>query len=249
MSLKKQNLDDNTDKNWKSIYTLGGFTALIVILGTILDIYIGTTMGSDLSTLPKTATERFAQFQDNWMIGLYNLDMLNFVTTILMIPTYMALCVVHRRVDNGYTLLATIIYIVGAAVFITNNTALSMLELSSKYAASTSEVQKISFAAAGEAMLSRGAHGSLGAFPGFLLLSLGSIVMSFGMLKGKIFSKTISYVGIIGSVLLLPYVILVTFVPETKKMAMIIAAPGGLLALAWMIMFTIKLFKLGCSKN
>ncbi len=252
MSLLQQNQtnqNENTEKQWKSIYLLGGVTTLIVIMGTILDIIVGTVTGGDLSSIPQTAIDKFAQFQNNWLLGLYNLDMLNFFTTILMIPTYFALCAAHRRVNIAYSVLATIIYFIGATVFISNNIALTMLELSNKYAVSTAEAQKNLFAAAGEAMIARGAHGSPGAFPGFILSAIASLVMSYAMLKGKIFGKPTAFTGILGSALLIVYLILVTFVPAIKNVAVIIAAPGGLLALAWMIMFTIRLFKLGSSSN
>lgn len=252
MSVLKQNQtyeNGSTETPWKNIYTLGAITALIVIIGTVLDIIIGTTLGGDLSTIPQTAMDRFAQFQDNWLLGLYNLDLLNLCTTVLMLPTYFALCAAQRRTNIAFTTLATVIYFIGAAVFITNNTALTMLDLSYKYAASTTEAQKTLLAAAGEAMIARGAHGSPGAFAGFLLLSIGSIAMSLSMLKGEIFGKPTAWVGILGSTLLLIYVILVTFVPAVKNVAMLVAAPGGLLALAWMIMFTARLFQLGRAKN
>jgi len=166
-----------------------------------------------------------------------------------MIPTYLALYVAHRRVNIAYVKLALIIFIIVAAVFITNNTALPMLELSKNYFASTTETQKTLLAAAGESMLARGAHGSPGAFLGFILSSIASIVMSFGMLKGKIFSKTTAYAGILGGTMLLIYLVLVTFVPDVKTMAMMVATPGGLLSMAWLIMFTIKLFKLRRSED
>lgn len=248
MPFLKQNpttKNDHLDKQWKSIYIFGGVTALMVILGTILDIIIGTSLGGGLSGIPKTAIGRFAQFQDNKLLGLYTLDLLNLCTTMLMIPTYFALWSAHRKVNIAQTTLALIIYYIGATVFITNNAALAMLDLSNKYAASTTEVQKTLLAAAGEALLARGAHGSLGVFLGFLLLSIGSIVMSLAMLKGKVFGKPTAYMGISGSTLLMMYVILVTFVPETQNVAMMVAAPGGILALAWMIMLTIRLFQLG----
>ena len=46
---------------------------------------------------------------------------------------------------------------------------------------------------------------------------------------------------------MLIYVVLVTFAPTVKNMAMAFAMPGGLLLLAWMIMITIRLFRLGTS--
>ncbi len=232
------------EKQWKNVYIFGAVTALIVIISTILDIIVGTVTGGDISAIPNTAIDNFVQFQDNWLLGLYNLDMLNYFTTILMIPTYFALCAAHRQENIAYTLLAMIIYFIGATIFITNNTALPMLELSSKYAASTTESQKVLIASAGEALLARGAHGSPGAFAGFFLSATGSLIMSFGMLKGGVFSRSTGYTGILGSALLMIYIILVTFVPAIKNVAIMVAAPGGLLALAWMIMFTIKLFRL-----
>ncbi len=252
MSLLVQNQTseiESTEKQWKSIYTLGGGIALVVVLATIFDIIIGTTLGSDLSAVPKTAVDRFAQFQDNWLVGLYYLDFLNFSTAILMIPTYFALFAAHRRANTVYPMLGMIIYFIAAAVFITNNIALPMLELSYKFAASTIEAQRNLFAAAGEAMLARGGHGSMGAFPGFILSAVASVVMSYGMLKGRVFSRATAYAGILGGSLLSVYLVLVTFIPEMKGTAVMLAAPGGLLALAWTIMFTVRLFQLGRSES
>jgi len=45
------------------------------------------------------------------------------------------------------------------------------------------------------------------------------------------------------------YVILVTFIPSVEKLALAFAMPAGLLVMGWMIMFTIKLFKLGKIAN
>ena len=238
------NPNENAERQWKGMYTLGGITALIVIAGTILDILLGTIMGGDLSAIPKTAVDRFAQFQNNPLLGLYNLDLLNLCTSVLIIPTYFALYAAHRRIHLSYVKLALLIFAIGTAVFAANNTALPMLALSRNYSASTVEAQRNLLAAAGEAMLARGAHGSPGAFPGFILSSIASIIMSVGMLKGRIFSKANAYFGILGGILLMVYLILVTFVPAVETAAMMIAAPGGLLSLAWIIMFTIRLFKL-----
>jgi hypothetical protein len=48
---------------------------------------------------------------------------------------------------------------------------------------------------------------------------------------------------------MLVYVLLVTFTPTVKNMAMAFAMPGGLLLLAWMVMLTIRLFRLGTSRD
>ena len=130
------------EKQWQRIYMFGGITALVVLIGNLLDVIISIILGGEYSTLPPTAADRFAQFNANWLLGLYNLDLLNVCISIIMIPTFLALCAVHRRVNPAYSTLALLVFSIATAIFITNNTALPMLALSSKYSAATTEVQK-----------------------------------------------------------------------------------------------------------
>lgn len=238
----------SNESQWKSIYIVGGIAAILSLVAVVLDIFIGSATGGNLTELPQTAVERFAQFQQNAWLGLYNLDLLNTVNQLISIPVYFALYAALRKTNKPYALLALIIFLLGTAIFVSNNTALPMLELSRKYALAD-ETQKTLLAAAGEAMLVRGEHGSLGVFFSFLLPTLSALVFSLVMLKGKVFSKASAYIGILGNVLMLIYVVLVTFAPTVKNMAMTIAMPGGLLLLAWMVMLTLRLFRLGTSKG
>ena len=236
--------NENAEAQWQSIYTMGGIAAVIALIGIVLDVVVGSATGGNLSALPQTAVDRFAQFQASPLLGLYNLDLLNIVNQIILIPAYFALYAAHRKANNAYALLALIFFLVGTTIFVTTNTALPMLELSNKYATATTESQKTLLAAAGEAMLVRGSHGSLGVFIGFLLPNIAGLIMSFAMLTGKVFNKINSYLGITGSSLILLYIVLVTFAPAIKDMATAFAMPGGLLLMAWMVMFTIRLFQL-----
>lgn len=237
------------ESQWKNIYIVGGIATIIALIGIVLDVIFGSVTGGNLSALPQTAVDRFAQFQINPLLGLYNLDLLNIINQMIFIPAYFALFAAHRKTNIAYALLALIIFLVGTTIFVTTNTALPMLELSHKYAAATTESQKTLLAAAGEAMLARGTHGSLGVFIGFLLPNIAGLIMSFTMLTGKVFSKATSYLGIAGSTLILLYIILVTFAPNIKDTATAFAMPGGLLSMAWMVMFTIRLFRLGNSRD
>lgn len=76
MSTKEHRKQGNeiTVNQWQMLYKTGAATACLVILGTILDIIIGTMLGGDLSEIPKTAVERYEQFQSSTLLGLYNLD-------------------------------------------------------------------------------------------------------------------------------------------------------------------------------
>jgi hypothetical protein len=98
-------------------------------------------------------------------------------------------------------------------------------------------------------MLVRGAHGSTGIFLGFFIPNIANFLMSIVMLKGRIFSKVNSWLGIIGSTLMMLYIILVNFGSGVENTATAFAMPGGLLLMVWMIIFTIKLFNLRLNKK
>jgi hypothetical protein len=176
-------------------------------------------------------------------LGLRNLDLLNIIISIISIPMFCALYAAHLRVQKGYALLALVLFIAGTIIFIANNAALPMLALSSKYAAA-SEAQKVLLAAAGEAILVKGEHGGPGAFPGFMLSTAANLTMAYVVLRGKVFSRATAYVGFIGFALLLIYTIAITFVSKSSNVIMILAMPGGLLAMAWNIMVAKKLLHL-----
>jgi hypothetical protein len=237
--------DENIEKQWKSIYTLGGIVTIIALIGILLDIIIGSINGGNLSALPQTSIERFAQFYDGKFQGLYHLDFLNIIIQMVLIPAYFALYAVHRNVNKAYGLLALVVFLFGSVIMVANNTALPMLELSSKYYSTTIASQKAFYAAAGESMLAQGAHGSPGIFLGFFIPNIANLILSFVMLKAGIFGRINSWLGIFGSIFMMIYVILVNFSTGVEKMATAFAMPGGLLLMAWMIMFTIRLFKLG----
>ena len=239
------NENENSGSQWKAIYTLGGVAGILVLIGAVLDVVIGSATGGNLSALPQTAVERFAQFNRNPFLGLYNLDLLNVINQLIMLPVYYALFAAQRDSKSASAALALLVFLVGTAVFVTGNTALPMFELSKKYALANTEAQKNLLAAAGEAMLAMGAHGTTSVFIGFLLPSLAGLLMSITMLSGKVFSKTTAVLGIAGGICMLIYIILVTFAPGVEKMATAFALPGGLLLMAWMVLFTIRLFQLG----
>ena len=205
---------------------------------------VGSVTGGNVAALPQTAIERYSQFNDNWLLGLYNLDLLNIVNQIILIPSIFALYVAHRNTRNVSALLSLILFLVGTTIFVTGNTSLTMLDLSQKYFAASSEEQRMLLAAAGEAMLAKGAHGSLGVFIGFALPTFANFLMSLVMIKGKVFSRATSYTGVVGNLLMVLYLILVTFFPAVEKMALVFALPGGVLLMVWMVMFTVRLLKL-----
>ena len=241
---EETNAGPSPERGWKGLYILGGAAAVFVLLASLADIVISYSLGGDLTKLPGTAMERFGELRQSPWQGLYHLDLLNVTTTLILVATFLALYAAHRRVAGGYAATAMAVELIGASVFIANNAALPMLALSAKFAVSASEAQRTLLAAAGESLLAKSEHGTPGVFPAFLLLSIAGLVMSWAILKGRVFNRATAWTGILSNVLLLAYVILVTFVPKTKTVAMLISSPGGLLAVAWLLLVALGLFRL-----
>lgn len=239
---KKMNEDLELEikRSIKNLYRISVICSVLIIVLTILDIGIGTVLGGNLNAIPESAIERFGQLQTNPWLGLYYLDVLNMVTSILMIPVFLALVIIQKKSNRGILYLSMIVFMIGTTVFINNNAGLAMLGLSKQYATALAS-QKDLIAAAGESLLINGAHGSMGAFLGFILSMIATMLMSISMIQNKEFGKFTGWIGLGGASLLLVYLTLVTFVPGADSIAIVLAAPGGILSLIWMVLYTLKI--------
>ncbi len=229
-------------RGFRIMLVVGAFGALLSVLGALADIAIGTITGGSVSALPHDAAGRFAELAAHPLLGLYNLDLLNLITTLLMVPALYACWLALRR-EGGAAGLALAVGLIAAAVFVANNSALAMLGLSGEYARADATRRGL-LAAAGEALLAKGAHGSPGVLPGFLLNTIANLILSGAMLRSKAFGLIAGILGIGGNLLLGLYLVLVTFTPQVKEMAMAFAVPGGLVAIAWMLLMAARLLRL-----
>ena len=231
------------DSGWNWIYKIGGVAALIAVLIFLLDIVL-TFGGGNIRYGTLTAIDMFKLFQGNWLVGLRYLGFMNIISWTVSIPLFFALYAAHRRVFKPYAALALILYLVGVAVYISNNAAIPIFVLSVKYAAATTDAQRTLLAAAGEAILARGEDFTPGSFYGLFVTGIIGIVFSFIMLRGRIFSKATAYTGILGFLLLSIYIIWATFVAVLYDVAMIFGVVGGILSTAWYILVARRLFQL-----
>jgi hypothetical protein len=233
---------ESTTSGWTNLYKLGGAAALLIVLTALIEIIITFFPGG--YTTSETVIDWFSLLHNNWFLGLRNLGLLNIVMTALGIPMYLALYTAHRKVNQDFATLAMVISFIGVAVFYSTNRAFPMLELSSGYAAATTQAQRMMFEASGQAMLSVGQSHTPGTFLAFFLSEIAGILMAIVMLRGKIFSKGAAYVGIAGFGLLFIYETLSSFVPSSHDASLILAMGGGLASMAWYILIARRLFQL-----
>lgn len=233
------------DSGWKGLYKVGGAAALTAVGVGVIEVMITFLPGGGTSEGVVTVVDWFTLFQDNWFMGLRNLGLLNIVITILGIPVFLALYGAHRRGDGVYAALAMITAFIGTAVFLATNRAFPMLDLSHRYAAAATDVERAVLEAAGQVMLSVGKSHTPGTFLGFFLSEVAGIIISIVMLRGNVFGKVGAYAGMLGFGLLLVSEVCSSFVPTLSGVAMIFAMGGGLLGMTWYVLAGRRLLQLG----
>lgn len=230
------------------LYRAAGVGVLISVVFIVLDIGLSFT-GGDMPVGASGAAAWFAHMHNNWFVGLRNLGIFNVINPLLTLPLYLVLFQTHRKSSPASTAMALSLWLIGVAVYIANNQALTMLSLSSQYAAATTEAQKSLLVTAGTVILAQSEDFTPGTFLGFFLQNVGSIWMVAVMLQGKIFKRWLGLLGLAGMSSLLVFTISATFAPATLNLAMIFALFGGLLMLAWNIRMGLNMFRMGGSQS
>jgi hypothetical protein len=238
-----------TETSWKWIYKLGAVAALIAMGANILDILLGFG-GTEMVTYgTKSAVEWFAVYQEGWFRGVYGLGILNIVYMVAMLPVYFALFGAHFERQALAAALTTILFVTAISIYVSNNAAIPMLVLSSKYSLAATDLQRNILEAAGEAALSRGEDFTAGSFIGIFLSGLAAFCISLIMLRGRVFGKVHAWIGIVGFAFLSLFTIVATFIPALYEVAFnFFASVGGILALSWFALTARRLFQLASSK-
>jgi hypothetical protein len=237
-----QSRKESLSSEWTGLYKLGAVTSLLILCTALLEILITFLPGGYASA--ETIVDWFNLLQHNWFLGLRNLGLLNIVMIALGTPMFFALCMAHWKVNPKYSALALIISVIGDAVFFATNSAFAMLDLSTQYTAATTEAQRITLEAAGQALLAVGQSHVPGTFLGFCLGEIAGILISVIMLQGGIFSKLNAWAGILGFGMLGVYEICQSFIPGASSFALIFAMVGGILNLVWYALIARRMFKI-----
>lgn len=230
--------------SWKGLYRIAGAGALVSVVLMLLDIAL-SFLGGDVPVGAMTAADWFAHLQQNGFVGLRNLGLFNVVNLVLAIPLYLAMYHLHHRDEPAYAALALILCVVSAAIYCSNNQALSLLALSGQYAQAVTEAQKSLLLNAGAVLLAQAEDFTPGAFLGFFLSSAASLLLMAVMLRGSVFPRRLALTGLAGTTLLLIFTITATFIPALFDLVMPLAILGGLLMLVWNISVALSLFRLG----
>ena len=159
---------------------------------------------------------------------------------------FLGLFAALRRSDYANALLSTVLAFVGVTLALSTPTALSMLPLSNKFAAATSDAVRNQLLAAGEAVMAADIWHSTGAILGGVLVQCGAVLVSVVMLRGNVFSKTTAWLGIVMHGLDLAHIVGGLFMPFS---GMILLAIAGPLYPFWFFLVGLRLLRLASSNN
>ncbi len=246
MSLSEPKLivSEPVDFGWKSLCKVGGITVLIVFLIPLAEVVISYLPGVQRATQGTvTVVDWFTLFQTHWFLGLRNLGFLNLIAVVLLAPTVLAIYSAIRRDHEAYGALSTILFFVGLAVYVASSMAFPMLSLSGQYASATTDAQRSLLIAAGQAMLAEGQSRA-----GIPLVEFACLAISTVMLRGKVFSKTTAYAGILGNVLLMVVETILTLFRTLPLWGMVLAVVAGLAMMSWYFLVGKRLLQLGYGK-
>jgi hypothetical protein len=237
-NLNRLEIPAPVDPSWKTLYKLGGVTALISLLAAPAEIVIGLFPGvQQILVHTVTVSDWFALFQNHWFLGLRSLGLLNIVGAALFIPTILAIAHLLRREGAAFAALASIVFFLGTAVYLASSRAFPMLSLAHQYAASSRDADRALLAAAGQALLAEGESRS-----GILLIEFSFFFISAVMFRSEVFGKITACAGMLAGVLMM--VLEVAFMPP-QGAGMIVAAGGGLAMMTWSFLVGRRLLQMG----
>lgn len=189
---------ETEDSAWKPLYKVGGISALLVVAMIPIQaiIFIGWPPPGFLPNI-SNVSNWFTLFQENWFLGLLELDILLIADYTITGLVLLALFVILRQANKSFTAIALALGLVGITNYIASNPAFAMLSLSSQYATAGTDAERSMFLAAGQALLA--VYQGSPFWVSFVLMLVAPLTLSIVMLQSNIFSKVTAYVGILGS--------------------------------------------------
>jgi hypothetical protein len=230
--------------HWQWLYRIGGVAILIAVVVFRRHFGAELTLLMDMGVIdlkpPSSALDWFTLLQANRFLGLLLLDLFDIVNYLLVGLMFLALYGALRRANKVAMTVATACILVGVAVYLASNQAFALSALSDQYAAASTDAQRATFLAAGEALLA--IHNPNGIHLGLLLVALAGLIASVVMLRSHIFGKATATAGLVANTLVLSYFVALPLVPAIAPLFPASSAPFRLI---WYILIAWRLLQLG----
>ena len=219
----------SVDPSWKGFYKAGGFS--LATGGVLLYMFV----------LSKIITQQPLVLTPEAVLNNPIPPTISFIIAIigevLLLFGILGLYLSLKNVNKNHMLIATGFGLTAVPMFlVSRGQILSLLPLSGKYMAATSETLRAAYLASATRALGLE---NIYATMAMILLNIAVIIIGFTMLKG-VFGKGIGYLGIVAGIITI-------FAPPLAIIGapVIIPITGLVLSGFWNIVAGIKLYKLG----
>ena len=240
-------ITNTSNMQFRSSYRVAGVLALLIVLAGLTD--AATSMGVEAQANNTIQISTwFTLFQTNRFEAFSRLGVINMLTLSLSIPIYLAFNQAFRKERPLLTAFASLLFFIGTAVYLSSNTVFALFSVSQQYSAA-SAAQKLVLEVAGQSLLQQGADLTSGTVLGLLMTQMAGLIITGAMASGKVFGKWIGWAGLMGYGIMTVFFILTAFLPNQYGMAMMVAAPGALIMIAYQIMLAMKFFQLGAAER
>ena len=225
----------------RGLCRIGGIAAFLLIAYSLATMVQMVILGGQ----PTSAAQAFDLLQHHRAVGLLRLDL----PTVAVLPLYyllfLGLYAALRRTNRAQALLSTVLVFAGLTLVLATPTALSMVPLSDKFAAATSDAARTQLLAAGEAIMAADIWHGTGAILGGVLLQCGAVLICVVMLRGGVFGKATAWLGIVMHALDGAHIVGGLFLPVSGVVLMAIAGP---LYPVWLFLVGRRLLQLAAGK-
>lgn len=197
-SQQVQDVASDAERMWSPVYRIGGWAAaavvaLVFVQAPLLILY----------PIPATVLDHFKQIQDNKLIGLINLDLVMMASEILLAAVLIALFAALRRASRLAVTIASGIGLSSIVLYLAVNPTFSLLYLSDQYAAASTDAQRASLLAAGEALWANYQGTAFGV--SYVLSGIATLILAWVMLRSRLFNRWTAYAGLVfGAAMLIP---------------------------------------------
>jgi hypothetical protein len=228
------------DSAYTRLYKLGGAAALSAAILTL-----GEVVWLVFFPQPGTMNDWFALFQTNRFIGLLDFWGLELPMYAMLALVFLSFYFLQRKANESLMAIALTFALLGIGIFFATNNPFTMLSLSDQYAAATTDAQRSTFLAAGQAALANTGQRAVGGFNmGLFLVSVAGLIVSAIMRQGNSFSRITAWVGILANALSLADY-LRQALSSSVTIALLVILPNALFLVIWFVLVGRRLCQLG----
>lgn len=217
-------------QQWTGLFRVAAVSALAT--GILIPLQIVAFI---LWPLPQGGVvEWFDLFADNAVIGLISFDLVLLVEEVLLVPIILALYILLRRRSQSLALITTSLWLLSVALFIGSNTAFDMLALSNQYASASSEAERATYVAAGQAALTSYMEYGTSFTAGYVLASLAGVLAGVAMLRSRVFPALAGWAVLIANVL--GFALFIPTIGVVLSIVSVVVLVAWYLAVGWTLL-------------